>query len=946
MSYHPPHRPPSRSVTPILTPHLASSYAAAQPHNSPRSAIDGRRSPSIPSPYADPSHRSHSSHSLTTSSFASPPPRRSTTSLSATQSLPFSDPHHFPPSPHSPHSPFSPPSPSPSPSSNFTVSIRIRPPHPHEVSSPTYRDLLHPHPDGRSLTLLDPSSPPLDHPHLPTGQPFTFDLIHPPHSTQSDVYLTTARPAVQSVLDGYNATVLAYGQTGTGKTFTMEGFDHPELRGLIPRAVTDLFHLIHSASSPSSTFLVRASYIQIYQEVVSDLLMPLSPTTTNLLIREDRVRGVFVGGLSEWLVRGPGEVMALLKRGSAQRATGSTKSNETSSRSHAVFMLWVEQNRSASLSSPSPSPSPQLSSSPPLTFLSGKLNLVDLAGSERIPISGATGVRLDETRAINQSLSALANVISSLIKHRAHVPYRDSKLTRLLQSSIGGNCRTALLAMVSGGVEHWGETLSTLTFARSARRVENRVEVNEGGWGDDDRGSLLRKYERELVRLRGELKERGESVVDVRRLMRVAEEKRRVEEDKAAALQRVKALSESLMREKAAKRGLEEKIEEMNGRMLVGGGRAREEMEAKLRELEQRWEAVELEKEKLRAERSQSDQYALLVDQQREVIRNLTRACDEKEKEGRVVQLDRDEWRGKCAQLEQAYDRLETRFLRQQQRMVDRGEVGEEEDDEGDRARSRPAQGKFAVIVTPCEDEDSSTRGEEEGDEEGAAVPPVVPIDDEQRQVVGASEDERRAREVRRRRREGQVEEREALIVILDRRMKAMVDVIDGCLSARSTSEGDEQTYTARREVGALKRLIHASVIALRHSQHRAADAAEEEEEDEDEEAQLMDDRASVVGAGKREEPLWGEREEKEPERQVAAASILPVRPTSSPSSAASSSPSPSSGRGAVVASKAMPSSASSSSPAASLQLLQSSMRKSREELARVQQRLQQKDDV
>ena len=766
------------------------------------------------------------------------------------------------------------------------------------------------------------------------------------------MYASTALPSVHSVLDGYNATVLAYGQTGTGKTFTMEGYDDPQLRGLIPRAVTDLFHLIHSASSPSSTFLVRASYIQIYQEVVSDLLMPPSPTTTNLLIREDRVRGVFVGGLSEWVVRSPGEVMALLKRGSAQRATGSTKSNETSSRSHAVFTLWVEQNRSTS-AAPSPS-SPTPSSSPP-TFLSGKLNLIDLAGSERIPITGASGVRLDETKAINQSLSALANVIAALIRHRQHVPYRDSKLTRLLQSSIGGNCRTALLAMVSGGVEHWGETLSTLSFARSARRVENRVEVNEGTWGDDDRGSLLRKYEKELARLRGELKERGDVVVDVRRLMRVAEEKRRVEEDKAAALQRVKALSESLMREKAAKRGLEEKIEEMNGRMLVGGGKAREEMEAKLRQLEAKWEAVELEKEQLMAEKSNSDRYELLVDQQREVIRNLTQACDDKEKEGRAVAEERDQWEDKCRQLEQAYDRLETRFLRQQQRLRERGEVGEDEEEEedgeeADRRGAKAGQGKLAVIVTPCDD--SCAQEEEDDQRVGMTVPRAVSVS-VPRPAVRASEDGRRERAERRQRREA--EEREALIVILDRRMKGMVDVIDGCIAASSASasEGENaQLEQARREVGALKRLIHASVTALRHSQHGgAAEAAEEEEEEEEEgedeaEAnQIEDERAPVSDAGKREQQAWSVKEEKEPERSLAAAAILPVRPTSSLSPSSSSSPSPLSARAAAaVAAKATPSPLPPASSAASLQLLQSSMRKNREELARAQQRMQRKD--
>ena len=491
------------------------------------------------------------------------------------------------------------------------------------------------------------------------------------------------------MLQGYNATVLAYGQTGTGKTFTMEGYDDPELRGLIPRAVSDLFHLIHSSSSASSHFLVRASYIQIYNDTITDLLMTSPhPSSANLLIREDKVRGVFIGGLSEWVVRNTAEVMALLKRGSSHRATSATKSNETSSRSHAVFMLNVEQNRREDLASPT---SPATSSA----FLTAKLHLVDLAGSERIRISGASGVRLEETKAINQSLSALANVISSVIKHRQHVPYRDSKLTRLLQSSIGGNTRTTLLAMLSPSPAHWTENVSTLAFASRARKVENRVEVNEGV---DDR-SLLRKYERELIRLRGELKERGENVVDARRLMRVAEEKRRVEEDKAEALERVKALSESLQREKALKRGLEAKIEEMNGRMLVGGGGDARAMEMKVKELEAKWEEAEAEREKLMEVRVKSNQYEVLVEQQRGVIRRMTGVIEAHEGELRGVRGERDEWREKCRKVERAYDALETRLLRIQQGGGDDLGGGEEE------GEGEGTEGRLAVIVTPCEDE-------------------------------------------------------------------------------------------------------------------------------------------------------------------------------------------------------------------------------------------------
>lgn len=157
---------------------------------------------------------------------------------------------------------------------------------------------------------------------------------------QLDVYDNTAREAVVSTLQGYNATIIAYGQTGTGKTYTMEGEASHEIRGIIPRATEDIFKHIEYTASEKKKFLVRASYLQIYNEVISDLL---KPERTNLHIREDKRKGVFVEGLSEWVVRSPKEVYGLMQRGAATRATASTKMNEISSRSHAVFIIILEQ---------------------------------------------------------------------------------------------------------------------------------------------------------------------------------------------------------------------------------------------------------------------------------------------------------------------------------------------------------------------------------------------------------------------------------------------------------------------------------------------------------------------------------------------------------------------------------------------------------------------------
>jgi kinesin family protein 3/17 len=239
-------------------------------------------------------------------------------------------------------------------------------------------------------------------------------------ASQLEVYEITAKPAVLSILEGYNSTIFAYGQTGTGKTYTMEGFTYNSTdtqRGIIPRTIEEIFNHIESFSSPDTKFMVRASYLQIYNESISDLL---KPEKVSLQIREDKKKGVFVEGLSEWAVRNPADIYTLLQRGAASRATASHKMNDVSSRSHAVFMIIVEQL--TILESGNEGSITQIKV--------GKLNLVDLAGSERIRVTGATGRQLEESKKINKSLSALGNVIYALTdnKGRSHIPYRDSKV--------------------------------------------------------------------------------------------------------------------------------------------------------------------------------------------------------------------------------------------------------------------------------------------------------------------------------------------------------------------------------------------------------------------------------------------------------------------------------------------------------------------------------------
>lgn len=356
-------------------------------------------------------------------------------------------------------------------------------------------------PDQRTICAIENLDTP---PHR-----FTFDHVYSYETTQEVIYHTTARAAVLSTLDGYNNTILAYGQTGTGKTYTTEGWcESLEYRGILPRVVEEVFSFVANAQKSGGYFTVRISYLQIYNEIISDLL---NPEQSHLTIREDKKRGVFCPGLSEWDVRSLQHVISLIRKGSANRARAATRLNDESSRSHALFTLIVEQEDKQQ---------GQLKI--------GKLNLVDLAGSERLRACGHNGAtRLKETANINQSLSALGNVISALTENRHHIPYRDSKLTRILADSLGGNCKTTLIAMVSPAQEAFVETFSTLKFALRAKSIQNSPRMNEFL----DEHTLLRHYEAQLKALQKDLDVRDSKDAG-KRLSDLEAERRQSEADK------------------------------------------------------------------------------------------------------------------------------------------------------------------------------------------------------------------------------------------------------------------------------------------------------------------------------------------------------------------------------------------------------------------------------
>uniref|UniRef100_A0A3Q3WFL4 Kinesin-like protein n=1 Tax=Mola mola TaxID=94237 RepID=A0A3Q3WFL4_MOLML len=285
------------------------------------------------------------------------------------------------------------------------------------------------------------------------GKSYVFDQVFPTNTTQEQVYNVSAKEIVKDVLRGYNGTIFAYGQTSSGKTHTMEGSLHdPKGMGIIPRISGDIFEHIF-AMDENLEFHIKVSYFEIYMDKIRDLLDAQINECTCVS---------FTKGCTERFVTSSEEVMDVIDEGKANRHVAVTNMNEHSSRSHSIFLINIKQEHVETEQK-----------------LCGKLYLVDLAGSEKVSKTGAEGALLDEAKNINKSLSALGNVISALAEGRkSHVPYRDSKMTRILQDSLGGNCRTTMFICCSPSSYNDVETKSTLMFGQRAKTIRNTVSVN------------------------------------------------------------------------------------------------------------------------------------------------------------------------------------------------------------------------------------------------------------------------------------------------------------------------------------------------------------------------------------------------------------------------------------------------------------------------------------
>ncbi|XP_022156790.1 kinesin-like protein KIN-1 isoform X2 [Momordica charantia] len=338
--------------------------------------------------------------------------------------------------------------------SNITVCARFRP-----LSSKERRD----HGDAVCIQCVD-SETFVFKDEKAEEFSFSFDKVFYEKSEQADVYRFLAQPIVRDALNAVNGTIITFGQTGAGKTYSMEGPGILECdvaeKGLLPRVVEGIFECT-KCSDEMSKYSIKLSMVEIYMEKVRDLF---DLSRDNVQIKESKSHGIMLNGVIEMPIKDPPEALLTLSKGIANRAVGETQMNIASSRSHCIYIFTIQQE-----------------STKDKRVRIGKLNLVDLAGSEKVEKTGAEGRVLEEAKTINKSLSALGNVINALTCGSTgrgnHIPYRDSKLTRILQDALGGNSRTALLCCCSPSPSNSSESLSTLRFGARAKHIKASPRV-------------------------------------------------------------------------------------------------------------------------------------------------------------------------------------------------------------------------------------------------------------------------------------------------------------------------------------------------------------------------------------------------------------------------------------------------------------------------------------
>ncbi|XP_040089408.1 kinesin-like protein KIF21A isoform X5 [Oryx dammah] len=427
---------------------------------------------------------------------------------------------------------------------------------------------------------------------------FTFDYVFDIDSQQEQIYTQCIEKLIEGCFEGYNATVFAYGQTGAGKTYTMgTGFDVniiEEEQGIISRAVKHLFKSIEEKKHtsiknglPPPDFKVNAQFLELYNEEVLDLFdttrdIDAKTKKSNIKIHEDSAGGIYTVGVTTRTVNTESEMMQCLKLGALSRTTASTQMNVQSSRSHAIFTIHLCQTRMCpQIDAESATDNKVISESSQMNefeTLTAKFHFVDLAGSERLKRTGATGERAKEGISINCGLLALGNVISALgdkSKRATHVPYRDSKLTRLLQDSLGGNSQTIMIACVSPSDRDFMETLNTLKYANRARNIKNKVMVNQ-----DRASQQINALRSEITRLQMELMEykTGKRIIDeegVESINDMFHENAMLQTENNNLRVRIKAMQETV---DALRTRITQLVSDQANQVLVRAGEGNEEI--------------------------------------------------------------------------------------------------------------------------------------------------------------------------------------------------------------------------------------------------------------------------------------------------------------------------------------------------------------------------------
>ena len=660
---------------------------------------------------------------------------------------------------------------------------------------------------------------------------FTFDGVFDPESTQKEVYEEVGKPVLKDVLQGYNGSILAYGQTGAGKTHSLlnsgmgiDGKPDPKQAGLLPRLVAALF--VHIGADATSVYTVEASMLQIYNEQI------------DCLLGEDRekAQGLQVTGKSE--VRGlawarcktPNELLQCFQRGRNNLVYAETKMNKSSSRSHAVFQIKVAKRPRATDGGKAGKGKIEMRA----TF--GKLTVVDLAGSERIKKSGVVGAQLKEATNINSSLLAFGNIVQALAEKKKFIPYRDSKLTRILEDSVGGNCKTSLLVCCSPSADSSDETVSTLEFASRAARIEITATINEGTMtvdaaslvadlAGDGLDSALKEKQKEMLALENRLK----TASDKRDAELVKAKNEAVKQQQAEAAKATEAGKlMNTWRLKAEEAG--RKISELE--MAVKDAKEAKEAKEAMAEMEKKAKAAVAEKEK-----EVQHLKATLAKERAERAREADAQAEDLRAQVAATRALLDEANAKSEALETRATEADALVAELGRQLEASAEALEATSEEAAAAAAKAAEEKASALLekefealTRCEEAAAKAKAEAEAEAEAERdrlkqewtkrlSDQVTDAADQLARATETFETERAERDASIARMEAEAEERSARVAALEK-------------EAADLNEATRSDLLAQREIAAAEaaRLdaAHAAALSAVNARRREEAAAAE----------------------------------------------------------------------------------------------------------------------